>query len=121
MKSAVVTIPGMIEKRTFGRTNLSVSVLGFRGAPIGYLKTDIERVSNVLNLLLDSGVNVIDTAASYPGSEEVIGQTISHRRDEYVLISKCGTKFPDLQGEDWSATLIAQTIDRSLNRLRTDR
>ncbi len=109
-----------MDKRTFGRTGLSVSPLGFGGAPIGYLNTERKQVIHLLNLLLDSGVNVIDTAASYPGSEDVIGEAIASRREQYVLVSKCGSAFPDLPGEAWSAQLIKATIDRSLSRLRTD-
>ena len=108
-------------KRTFGRTGLSVSVLGFGGAPIGYLKTDRDRVSKILNFLLDRGVNLIDTAASYPGSEDVIAETIGHRRDQIVLVSKCGSKVDGVTGDDWSPQLIAQTVDRSLKQLKTDR
>ncbi len=74
----------------------------------------------LLNFLLDSGVNLIDTAASYRESEEVIGESISSRRDEFVLVSKCGSTFDDLRGEAWSAQLIAATINRSLKRLNTD-
>ena len=105
---------------TFGKTGLRVSPLGFGGAPIGYLKIDQDRVGNILNALLDSGVNVIDTAASYPGSEEVIGDKVGHRRGEFVLISKCGQSFPDVPGEAWSAEAISATVDRALKRLKTD-
>jgi aryl-alcohol dehydrogenase-like predicted oxidoreductase len=110
-----------METRAFGKTGLEVSVLGFGGAPIGVLETGQEQVTRLLNLLLDRGVNVIDTASNYRGSEEAIGQAVGHRRDEFVLISKCGQTFPDLPGEAWSPELISQTIDRSLRRLRTDR
>ena len=110
-----------MEKRNFGRTGLAVSVLGFGGAPIGFLKTDRQRTANILNYLLDQGVNFIDTAASYEGSEELIGETIGRRRDEFVLLSKCGRKLEGLEGADWSPQLIANTIDRSLKRLKTDR
>ena len=110
-----------MEKRAFGSTGLEVSVLGFGGAPIGILETDRNHVTRLLNLLLDCGVNVIDTAAAYRGSEEAIGQAVGHRRDEFVLISKCGQTFTDLSGQAWSAEVIAQTIDRSLRRLQTDR
>jgi aryl-alcohol dehydrogenase-like predicted oxidoreductase len=109
-----------MKKITFGRTGFQVSPLGFGGAPIGYLKTDQDRIATILNLLLDSGVNVIDTAASYPGSEESIGKSVGHRRGEFVLISKCGQSFDDLPGEAWSAEVILATVDRSLKRLRTD-
>ncbi len=109
-----------MEKRTLGRTNLEVSVLGFGGAPVGILETEQQRVGEILDLLLDEGVNLIDTAASYRGSEELIGRTVGHRRGEYVLVSKCGQSFPDLPGAEWSAEVIRATVDRALQRLQTD-
>ena len=110
-----------MEKRTFGKTGLEVSVLGFGGAPIGVLETGQNHVARLLNLLLDRGVNVIDTAAGYRGSEEAIGRAVGHRRDEFVLISRCGNPMADLPGAAWSPELIGHTIDRSLRRLQTDR
>jgi len=110
-----------MKKVQFGRTGLTASQLGFGAAPIGYLNTEREEVRKILNLLLDRSVNVIDTAASYEGSEEMIAEAIGHRRKEFVLISKCGTTLPDPDGPAWSAELIRKTVDRSLRRLRTDR
>jgi aryl-alcohol dehydrogenase-like predicted oxidoreductase len=104
----------------FGNTGLSVSSLGFGAGPIGYLGTEQERVTSIVNLLLDHGVNVIDTAAAYEGSEEALGKAVASRRDEYVLISKCGQSFPDLPGAEWSPEVITATVDRSLQRLKTD-
>ncbi len=109
-----------MNKTSFGKTGLQITGLGFGGGPIGFLNADQENAARILNQLLDGGVNCIDTAAAYHGSEELIGQAISHRRGQFVLVSKCGQKFPDLQGEAWSAAVIEQTIDRSLRRLRTD-
>jgi aryl-alcohol dehydrogenase-like predicted oxidoreductase len=110
-----------MHKREFGRTGFTVTPLGFGAGPIGYLSTEVSKVERILNMLLDSGVNLIDTAAAYHGSEEAIGQTVAHRRDEFVLVSKCGQAFEELPGAAWSAEVIAATIDRSLRRLRTDR
>jgi len=110
-----------MKKLQFGRTGFQVSQLGFGAAPIGYLNTEREKVRKILNLLLDRGVNVIDTAASYEGSEEAIAEAIGHRRKEFVLISKCGGSLPDLDEPAWSPELIRKTVDRSLRRLRTDR
>src|SRR5439155_8534974 len=110
-----------MKKIQFGRTGLQVSQLGFGAAPIGYLNTEREKVRKILNLLLDRGVNVIDTAASYEGSEEAIAEAIGHRRKDFVLISKCGGSLPDLDAPAWSTELIRKTVDRSLRRLRTDR
>lgn len=109
-----------MNKTVFGRTGFQVTPLGFGAAPIGYLKVDQERIATILNALLDAGVNVIDTAASYPGSEESIGSSVFHRRSEFVLISKCGQSFPDLPGDAWSPEVIAGTVDRALRRLKTD-
>ena len=109
-----------MKKTTFGKTGFEVTPLGFGAAPIGYLKTDQDRIVTILNALLDAGVNVIDTAASYPGSEDSIGNSVSHRRSQFVLISKCGQSFPDVPGEAWSAGAIAGTVDRALRRLKTD-
>lgn len=109
-----------MEKRTLGDTKLDVSILGFGGAPVGYLATDARDASRMLNTLLDRGINFVDTAASYSGSEDLIGASIGHRRDEYVLLSKCGQAFDDIEGEAWSAQAIKQTVDRALRRLRTD-
>ena len=77
-------------------------------------------MAEILNTLLDQGVNLIDTAASYSGSEEVIGEAIGHRRDDYVLVSKCGQAFQDIEGAAWSASAIEQTVERALRRLKTD-
>jgi aryl-alcohol dehydrogenase-like predicted oxidoreductase len=110
-----------LEQRVLGRTGLSVTSLGFGAAPIGLLGTDQPRVATILNQLLDDGINLIDTAAGYAGAEEAIGKAISHRRDEFVLISKCGRGSEDLPGPAWSAPLIRATLDRALKRLRTDR
>ena len=109
-----------MEKRPFGKTGLDVSVLGFGSAPIGYLNADQERASSILNLLLDSGVNLFDTGASYPGSEQMIGRALGHRRDEIVVVSKCGGKLPDLQEKMWTPEIVAKTVDRSLKNLGMD-
>jgi aryl-alcohol dehydrogenase-like predicted oxidoreductase len=109
-----------MEQRTFGKTGFQVSVLGFGAAPAAYLKADRDRITTMLNDLIDKGMNFIDTAASYPGSEEFLGEAISHRRKDFVLVSKCGTKQPGLEGENWSADLIKRSVERSLRSLKTD-
>jgi aryl-alcohol dehydrogenase-like predicted oxidoreductase len=110
-----------MEQVPFGRTGLHVSRIGFGAGPIGYLGASPQDVGRILNLLLDRGVNLIDTAAAYLGSEELIGAAVGHRRKEYVLLSKCGRKVPGVEGEDWSAGVVSASVDRSLRRLGTDR
>ena len=103
-----------------GSTDMDVSPLGFGGAEIGSLETAETRVGSLLNTALDAGLNVIDTAACYGDSEEKIGRTIGHRRSEYFLFTKCGHA-SDLEGGDWAPDLIHRSIERSLQRLKTDR
>jgi aryl-alcohol dehydrogenase-like predicted oxidoreductase len=109
-------------KRTvLGRTGLEVSILGFGAAPIGLLNTPQERVDGMLQLMLDSGVNFIDTAANYAGSEQMLARAIGHRRDQFILASKCGNQVEGTTAPAWSGELIRQTVDRALKRLATDR
>ena len=108
-----------MQQTILGKTDLSVSRLGFGAAPIGLLETELDQVERVLTYLLDQGVNVIDTAACYAGSEEAIGRTVGQRRDDYVLVSKAGHA-AGLEGDDFSPGVITASIDRSLKRLRTD-
>jgi len=107
--------------RRFGRTGLRVSPLGFGGAPIGNLDTDRDVVRRVLHRLLDHGVNLIDTAHAYHDSEEMIGAALDGRRDDVVIVTKCGSKFSeDDLPPAWTPEYVRATIDRSLVRLRTD-
>ncbi|MEX2673665.1 MAG: aldo/keto reductase [Phycisphaeraceae bacterium] len=109
-----------MEMRQLGQTGLWVTPLGFGAAPMAFLDKPQEQADATLNRVLDAGVNLIDTAACYPNSEQVIGRAVGHRRDDYVLASKCGHLAHGLRGREWSAELIARSIDRSLTLLRTD-
>lgn len=109
-----------MEKRQFGNTDMQVSVLGFGGSEIGYEGATAATVEKLLNSALDAGLNVIDTAECYETSEELIGQTVSHRRSEFYLFTKCGHP-RGVGSEDWSPPSILQSIERSLRRLKTDR
>src|SRR5438552_7928980 len=108
-----------MEKRRLGKTEMQVSVLGFGGSEIGYEHASPETVAKLLNGALDAGLNVIDTAECYEGSEDLIGQTISHRRKDYYLFTKCGHP-RGIGSEDWSIPSLLESIERSLRRLRTD-
>jgi hypothetical protein len=109
-----------MEKRTFGKTGLQVTPLGFGGAEIGFEGAAQDTVEKLLNSALDAGLNVIDTAECYLASEELIGETVSGRRDDYYLFTKCG--HPDQPGVgDWRPESLLGTITRSLTRLKTDR
>ena len=98
---------------------MQVSVLGFGAAEIGYEDAKPETVRRLLNSALDEGLNVVDTAECYENSEELIGDTISDRRDQFYLFTKVG--HPRGAGSaDWSKDSILESIERSLRRLKTD-
>ncbi len=99
---------------------MEVSVLGFGGAWIGAEEVSPETVRTLLDAALDAGLNVIDTAPVYGESEEKIGATMSGRRNDFLLFSKCG-EAEGLEGEDWEPDVIRRSVERSLKRLRTDR
>ena len=111
----------MMEKRRLGKTDMDVSVLGFGGSEIGYEHASPETVAELLNSALDAGLNVIDTAECYHNSEELICQTVSARRKEFYLFTKCGHPHGFGEHADWSKDSILKSIERSLDRLKTDR
>ncbi|HEX4209796.1 MAG TPA: aldo/keto reductase [Candidatus Binataceae bacterium] len=108
-----------MEKRKLGQTALEVSVLGFGASEIGYQGVPPATASRLLNSALDAGLNLVDTAACYADSEELIGAAIGARRAEYYLMTKCGHA-AGLPLPDWTPQLITRSIEQSLRRLRTD-
>lgn len=108
-----------MEKRQLGNTDMMVSVLGFGGSEIGYENASLSIVEGLLNHALDAGLNVIDTAECYESSEELIGKSVSHRRGDYYLFTKCGHEQSWGQ-PDWRPVSLRRTIRRSLKRLKTD-
>jgi aryl-alcohol dehydrogenase-like predicted oxidoreductase len=99
-----------IEQRPFGRTGHESSAVIFGGAALG--KVDQGTADRVLDLLLEHGVNHIDTAPGYGESELRIGPWMDRHRDSFFLATKTRQR-------DYSA---ARTdIHRSLERLHTDR
>ncbi len=118
-----------METVELGKTGLKVTRLALGLAEIprhDASKRDVDAASLVLNAALDAGINILDTAACYGATEEMIGETVAHRRDEYVLATKAGHQVDDensrpvARGEHWTVEVIETSIDRSLERLRTD-
>ena len=117
-------------KKQFGRTGLEVSQLGYGSMGLRGPKTwGVRVVSNdaadrLLNLVLNSGINLIDTAPDYGITEDRIGQFISSRRSEFYLATKCGCV--PTQHEDhletnhvWKRDVVTRNLETSLRRMRT--
>ena len=121
-----------MEHRRLGRTGLSVSEVGFGALEIGrdwgipldgdYGRPDEAEAARVLNAVLDTGINFIDTAPAYELSEERIGRAISHRRREFVLATKVGERRNDGEDShyDYSGAATMRFIEQSLRLLKTD-
>ena len=108
-----------MERRKLGRTDMTVSVLGFGGSEIGYQRVSGRTVATLLDSALDAGLNVIDTAECYEDSEELIGKAVGARRRDFYLFTKCGHGRGWGRGE-WRPEALLKSIERSLQRLRTD-
>ena len=77
----------------------------------------------LLNLALDLGVTLLDTAAIYGAgdNERLIRKAVMHRRAEFTLASKCVLDIVDGQrGLDGTPAAITRTVEGSLERLGTD-
>ncbi len=109
-----------MQKRTFGKTGLQVSVLGFGGVEIGFEKDiTVQRVKDILLPALELGLNVVDTACAYLASEQLIGQALEGRRKDVLLFTKCGAQ-DGFQSSDWSRKGIFAQCEGSLKALKTD-
>lgn len=80
----------MIRKQPFGRTGHNSSVTIFGAAALGRV-TQAE-ADQTLDVLLEYGVNHIDTAASYGDSELRIGPWMGQHRDKFFLATKTGER-----------------------------
>jgi aryl-alcohol dehydrogenase-like predicted oxidoreductase len=119
-----------MEQRRFGNSGLSVSVLSFGTMTIGGRdrfgkmgNLDLADTSRILDICREAGVTTLDTADSYSlgGAEEILGEALVGRRDDFVLVTKAynrlGTGAHDV---GLSRKHLIQACEASLRRLRTD-
>ena len=115
--------------RPFGRTGLSVSVVGFGCWPMAgdrYGANEDDEAVKAIHRALERGVNCVDTAPAYGAghSEEVVARALEGRRRDVILVTKCGVRVapPGQPGpiRDASRANILRELDASLGRLRTD-
>ena len=109
-----------METTSLGKTGLKVGRLGVGLAEIGALSTDeVGKAGRILGAALDGGINFFDTAECYGNSEELIGKTIAHRRDEIILATKAGHLSTGSSGQAWTSQTVRDGINRSLVKLNT--
>ena len=99
----------MIPTRPFGRTGHQSSATIFGAA--AFSDASPADVEPTLELLLEHGVNHIDTANSYGQSETLLGPVLPRYRDQFFLATKTGER---------TAAGAREHLHRSLDLLRTD-
>lgn len=107
---------------TLGKSGLEVSVLGLGTNSFGK-RADQETSTQIIHAALDQGINFLDTANIYAGteSERIIGEALQGRRHEVVLATKAGLVRGDGPNEKGSSRIhLQRELDGSLKRLKTD-
>lgn len=120
-----------MEYRQLGASGLQVPVLSFGTATFGggndffkaWGSTQAEEATRLVDLCLEAGVNLFDTADVYSDglSEEILGRAIQGRRDQVLISTKATFPFgkgPNNQGS--SRLHLTRQLEGSLKRLKTD-
>jgi len=118
-----------MDYRLLGRSGLKVSSLSIGTATFGgdglWGSTDLSEAQRQIDLCLDHGVNLIDTANFYSktASESIIGDAlVDGRRERMIIATKVrfpiGEKGPNDEG--LSRYHIIRECENSLRRLKTD-
>jgi aryl-alcohol dehydrogenase-like predicted oxidoreductase len=119
-----------MEYRSLGRSGLRISVLTMGTMTFGGLgnfknvgTTDVAQARRQVDMCLEAGVNLIDTADVYSGgrAEEILGEVLTGRRDEVLVATKVRMSMgsgPNDAG--LSRQHIISGCEASLRRLGTD-
>ncbi|HBG47768.1 MAG TPA: aldo/keto reductase [Deltaproteobacteria bacterium] len=100
-----------IPKRKFGRTGVDVTILGLGGE--GVLRTfgKEKEADALINTALDLGINYMESARAYSGSEAYYGLALKERRDKVLLASKSHAR--DKKG-------VLGHLEETLRNMKTD-
>jgi aryl-alcohol dehydrogenase-like predicted oxidoreductase len=119
-----------MDMRFLGRSGLQVSVLSFgtmtfggRGRFEAMGSTGVRDARRQLDMCLDAGVNLVDTADVYSAglSEEIVGEALGPKRDRVVLATKVRGRMGEGPNDlGLSRHHIVRACEASLRRLGTD-
>ena len=99
----------MIRKQTFGRTGHESTVTIFGAAALGRVTQAV--ADETLDVLLEYGINHIDTAASYGDAELRMGPWMEKHRNDFFVATKTGER---------TYQAAKEQIHKSLERMRVD-
>jgi aryl-alcohol dehydrogenase-like predicted oxidoreductase len=120
-----------MEYRQLGNAGLRVPVLSFGAATFGgsgdffkaWGNTDVEEATRLVNLCVDAGINMFDTANVYSRgvSETILGKAITGLRNKVLISTKATFPMSDEVNDYGSArSNLIKACEDSLKRLDTD-
>ena len=114
-----------MEQRRLGRTDMTVSAIGFGAWAIGgsWGDVDDEASMRALHSGVDAGMNFIDTADVYGDgrSERLVARLRRERPGETIRVAtKAGRRLPRQTCEGYSRENLIAWIERSLTNLEMD-
>jgi aryl-alcohol dehydrogenase-like predicted oxidoreductase len=112
-----------MKTRPLGKTGLNLPILSFGASSLGaeFRAIDVNEALRSVHVALENGMNFIDTSPYYGRgmSEVFLGVALEGvPRESYTLCTKLGRYAP--AHFDFSPKRVAESIDVSLERLRTD-
>jgi len=122
-----------MEFRQLGRSGLKVPVLSFGTGTFGggnaffnaWGSTDVAEARRLVDLCLEAGVNLFDTADIYSDglSETILGKAIAGRRQDLLISTKASFRMSNASGPNdvgSSRHHLIRACEASLKRLGTD-
>jgi aryl-alcohol dehydrogenase-like predicted oxidoreductase len=117
-----------MKQRNLGSLTLPALGLGCMGMSAFYGTTDDSESLATIHRALELGCNFLDTAEMYGpyANEELVGQAIAGRRDDWIVATKFGIRFAPTEENpmnrvlDGSPDNSRRALEGSLKRLGTD-
>lgn len=120
-----------MEYRFLGNSGFKVPILGFGAATFGgkgpmfgaWGNTDIENAKRLVDICLDSGITLFDTADVYSegASETVLGAATKGRRERIIISTKISLRNgPGVNNIGASRHHLIEGTENALRRLGTD-
>ncbi|WP_322050389.1 aldo/keto reductase [Paraburkholderia bannensis] len=121
-----------MEHRFLGASGFKVPVLSFGTGTFGgkgeffeaWGATDVAEASRLIDICLDAGVTMFDTADIYSRgvSESVLGEALKGRRDKAIISTKATFRFDDADANNVGSSRfhLKRAVDSALKRLQTD-